>query len=405
MLALLTVSILGTGIKSVHAPQVPVLVNQTSCGTAIPGSWNNETSTCILNTSYQVFFDLTVEIPDGVTLAGGGLRGLAGVTVDPGGVVQVDSGGSFIMDGSTNNGTINDNGGTLSVLGTPFENAGEGIITISTGGVLTMTEDVISEVGGVINVYGELSNEAELSNSGNLVFECGSTYNSDNGAITGNGPIDVGCASTVTSTVTSPTIVTTTVTTSITTASTSISTSVTTLTQTPPTVTVTVTGTTTETTTKTETAISTQTSTATSTQTTTTTSTAQSPSLTVSSENQHGQAITGFYTVLRTSLGQSISHGYTPDTFSGLTEGTTYEIELDSYGSCQFSHWSDGVTSDPRTFTASGAQMIVGVYDCGSSAAPAVGHSELDSSPADLAIILGLIASSAVAVTAVRRVR
>jgi hypothetical protein len=63
------------------------------------------------------------------------------------------------------------------------------------------------------------------------------------------------------------------------------------------------------------------------------------------------------------------------------------------------------VTSDPRTFTASGALTLVGVYNCGSSAAPAVGHAGLEGSLSGLAIILSLIASSALAVTMVRRLR
>jgi hypothetical protein len=159
--------------------------------------------------------------------------------------------------------------------------------------------------------------------------------------------------------------------------------------------------------TQTVTATSTQTSTATSTQRTTTTSTAQPPSLTVESVNQNGQAITGYYAVLRTNAGQSIAHGYTTVTFNGLTQGTTYAIELDGYGSCQFSHWKDsGSSTDPRTFTASGALTLVGVYNCGSSAAPAVGgHKQpggvSSSSLTGLVVILSLVASSGLGMTAI----
>jgi hypothetical protein len=62
---------------------------------------------------------------------------------------------------------------------------------------------------------------------------------------------------------------------------------------------------------------------------------------------------------------------------------------------------------DLRTFTASRALTLMGVYNCGSGAAPAaaVGRAGLEGSPAGLAIILSLIASSTLAVTVVRRLR
>jgi hypothetical protein len=114
---------------------------------------------------------------------------------------------------------------------------------------------------------------------------------------------------------------------------------------------------------------------------TNTTTTTQPPSLTVDSVNQNGQAITGYWNVLRLSGGGQVGGGYTPRTYAGLTPRTyagltpsaTYTIELDSYGSCQFSHWQDsGSTTDPRSFVATGALTLVGVYDCtGAAAAPA----------------------------------
>jgi hypothetical protein len=52
-----------------------------------------------------------------------------------------------------------------------------------------------------------------------------------------------------------------------------------------------------------------------------------------------------------------------------VTAGTTYEIQLDSYGSCTFENWQDtGSAVYPRTFTqADGPMTFVGVYDCTSS--------------------------------------
>jgi hypothetical protein len=85
--------------------------------------------------------------------------------------------------------------------------------------------------------------------------------------------------------------------------------------------------------------------------------------------NQNGATITGYYTALRTSTGTKISTGYTTKTFtSGMTAGTKYEIELDSYGSCTFTNWQGTTDSGDLTFTAaSGPQTLVGVYDCTSA--------------------------------------
>ena len=41
---------------------------------------------------------------------------------------------------------------------------------------------------------------------------------------------------------------------------------------------------------------------------------------------------------------------------------------MESYGSCTFSNWSDGVTSDPRTFTATTAPAsLTADYSCGTT--------------------------------------
>ena len=92
------------------------------------------------------------------------------------------------------------------------------------------------------------------------------------------------------------------------------------------------------------------------------------PSVTVESVNQNGAAITGYETTLSSSSGSLISTGYTPESFTDVTAGTSYEIALDSYGSCTFENWQDtGSSVDSRTVTANGAQTFVGVYDCTSS--------------------------------------
>jgi hypothetical protein len=97
-----------------------------------------------------------------------------------------------------------------------------------------------------------------------------------------------------------------------------------------------------------------------------------SPSVTIESVNQNGAPITGYWTVLYGPHGGQLATGYTTKTFSGLTSGTKYTVELDSYAGCQFSHWQDTNSgSDVRSFTASGAQTFVGVYTCTSTTATA----------------------------------
>ena len=100
--------------------------------------------------------------------------------------------------------------------------------------------------------------------------------------------------------------------------------------------------------------------------TTSTTTATGAPSVTIQSVNQNGQSITGYWTALRSSTGKSLATGYTTKTFTSITVGTNYEIELDSYGSCTFSHWQDsGSSVDPRTFTATaGPETFIGVFTC-----------------------------------------
>jgi hypothetical protein len=83
--------------------------------------------------------------------------------------------------------------------------------------------------------------------------------------------------------------------------------------------------------------------------------------------NQNGAAITGYLTTLSSTSGSLISTGYTPETFTDVTAGTSYQIALESYGSCTFEDWQGTGSSGATTVTASGAQTLVGVYDCTSS--------------------------------------
>ena len=78
-------------------------------------------------------------------------------------------------------------------------------------------------------------------------------------------------------------------------------------------------------------------------------------------------------------------------------------MELDSYKSCQFSHWQDnGATANERTFTASGAQTFVGVYTCSTPTNPAGGSGTLFAGAGpESAILLFVFATTALSVTMV----
>ncbi len=93
--------------------------------------------------------------------------------------------------------------------------------------------------------------------------------------------------------------------------------------------------------------------------------------VTVASQDTNGNTITSYYMVLYDSSGDVLATGFTPATFS-TTSGVTYSIQADSYGSCTFSSWSNGATSDPMTFTAtSGTTSFTAIYSCTGSSSGA----------------------------------
>ncbi|MHB2036854.1 MAG: hypothetical protein ACYCPW_08975 [Nitrososphaerales archaeon] len=97
--------------------------------------------------------------------------------------------------------------------------------------------------------------------------------------------------------------------------------------------------------------------------------------VTVTSQDTSGVTISRYYTELYSSSGSVISTGFTPTTFS-TTSGLSYSIQVDNYGSCSFAHWSDGVSSDPRSFAAtSTAQSFTAVFNCGTSGSGGSGGS------------------------------
>jgi hypothetical protein len=86
--------------------------------------------------------------------------------------------------------------------------------------------------------------------------------------------------------------------------------------------------------------------------------------LTVNSQDTSGAAITGYYVALYGSSGSVAGSGFTPDSFA-TTVGAAYTLQADGYGSCTFSAWSNGATTNPVPFTAtSGALTLTADYDC-----------------------------------------
>jgi hypothetical protein len=96
---------------------------------------------------------------------------------------------------------------------------------------------------------------------------------------------------------------------------------------------------------------------------------------TINAVDQDGVVLPGdYYTVFQVAYGPSggqrdvvVAFGVTTSTFA-TTAGSAYTLQIYAYGSCKFSHWSDGVSSDPMPFTATpGASSFTAVYQCSSS--------------------------------------
>jgi hypothetical protein len=90
-------------------------------------------------------------------------------------------------------------------------------------------------------------------------------------------------------------------------------------------------------------------------------------SVTVKAIDTSGNALTGYYTALYGPSGNVLGTGYTPKTYS-TTVGTSYSVEADGYGSCSFSQWSNGLTADPMTFSATSSSItFTAILNCGTS--------------------------------------
>jgi hypothetical protein len=103
-------------------------------------------------------------------------------------------------------------------------------------------------------------------------------------------------------------------------------------------------------------------------------------SITVNSVNQENQPITGYYTTI-TFGSNTVDAGYTPLTYTSLTPSDSYNVQVDNYGSCSFTKWSDGSTSDPRTIYAAEDQTLTAVYSCSGGATITIHSEDQNSNP------------------------
>ena len=86
--------------------------------------------------------------------------------------------------------------------------------------------------------------------------------------------------------------------------------------------------------------------------------------LTVTSQDLSGAPISGYYTVLYQGA-STISTSFTPAVFT-LSDGQTYAVQVDSYGSCNFDHWLDtGSTVPSRSISISANTQLTAVFSCG----------------------------------------
>jgi len=88
--------------------------------------------------------------------------------------------------------------------------------------------------------------------------------------------------------------------------------------------------------------------------------------LAITSQDNSGNALTGFFSVLNQS-GTVMATGHTPTSFT-LNNGQTYTVQVDNYGSCNFAYWADtGSTSFYRTVSISSNTSYTAVINCGAS--------------------------------------
>jgi hypothetical protein len=97
--------------------------------------------------------------------------------------------------------------------------------------------------------------------------------------------------------------------------------------------------------------------------------------VTVQAVDQNGNVLTGYYVSLYNSAGDQINSAYTPASFDGLSNGGSYSVEPNNYGTCNFNHWQDtgsGVADRSFTDSNSNPAILTAVYQCGNGGASTI---------------------------------
>jgi hypothetical protein len=86
-----------------------------------------------------------------------------------------------------------------------------------------------------------------------------------------------------------------------------------------------------------------------------------SQSLTVQSVDLNGAPITGLWTVIYSSTGDTVASGFTPLTFSG-TAGSVYTASLSNYQNYVLAYWDDGTNGNVRSTQLSQDTVLTAYY-------------------------------------------
>jgi hypothetical protein len=105
--------------------------------------------------------------------------------------------------------------------------------------------------------------------------------------------------------------------------------------------------------------------------------------MTVTSVNQNGAPVSGYYVTLVAGP-DVLDHAFTPTTFI-TSIGQSYLINASGFGNCLFLQWSDGVKANPRPFNATVApQSLTAVYSCGTEKSTSIYVSAVNSAGANV---------------------
>ena len=85
-------------------------------------------------------------------------------------------------------------------------------------------------------------------------------------------------------------------------------------------------------------------------------------SLIVKTESISGVTITGLYTTITNSSGQTVDEGFSPLTYSEAANGQTYTACVSNYGNDTFEHWGNGSTNPCRTVTITHDTTVIAYY-------------------------------------------